>query len=100
LERLAAFCPQHDTARLCGKALPPQALNDDPVGRVLDRLDAVGPMKIVTACAVRAEQVFGWDTRYGHFETTSVRVYGESLPPETPPKQEASQEQQVPGTIP
>jgi transposase len=41
-------------------------------------------MKIFTACAVRADQVFSFDKRYVHFDTTSVSVYGDYLPPEAP----------------
>jgi len=50
-------------------------------------------MKIFTACAVRADQVFGFDKRYVHFDTTSVSVYGDYLPPEDP------QAPEVPFTI-
>jgi len=42
----------------------------------------VGTMKIFTACVVRADQVYGLDKRYVHFDTTSISVYGEYLPPE------------------
>jgi hypothetical protein len=38
LYRLEEFFAQQDTALLLGQALPAQALNDDTVGRVLDRL--------------------------------------------------------------
>ena len=92
--RLEAFCAQHDTERLLGKALPAQAFTDDTVGRIRDRLYAIGTMKLFTACAVRADQVCGLDKRYGHCDTTSVSVYGEYLPPEN------QQEQAVPCTIP
>jgi len=46
----------------------------------LDRLYDTGTMKVFTACAVRADQVFELDKRYVHFDTTSVSVYGEYLP--------------------
>src|SRR5499427_1995499 len=55
LYRLAEFFAQQDTALLLGKALAPDAFNDDTVGRVLERLYDVGTMKIFTACAVRAD---------------------------------------------
>src|SRR5712691_7857258 len=90
LYRLEEFFAHQDTALLLGKAVAPEALNDDTVGRVLDRLYEIGTMKLFTACAVRADQVFGLDKRYVHFDTTSVSVYGEYLPP---------QAQQVPFTI-
>src|SRR5205823_14049786 len=32
--------------------------------------------------AVRADQVFGFDKRYVHFDTTSISVYGDYLSPE------------------
>jgi transposase len=79
LYRLEAFFAQHDTELRLGQALPAQAFNADTVGRVLDRLYAAGTMKIFTACAVRADQLFGWDKRYVHFDTTSWRVYGDYL---------------------
>ena len=39
-------------------------------------------MKVCTACAVRADRVFGFDKRSVHLDTTSITVYGEYLPPE------------------
>jgi transposase len=93
LYRLEEFFAHHDTALLLGKAVAPEAFDDDTVGRVLDRLYDTGTMKVFTACAVRADQVFGFDKRYVHFDTTSMTVYGDyGLPEETA-------EQQVPFTI-
>jgi len=82
LYRLEEFFTHQDMALLLGKAVAPEAFNDDTVGRVLDRLYDVGTMKIFTACAVRADQVYGLDKRYVHFDTTSISVYGDYLPPE------------------
>jgi transposase len=85
LYRLEEFFAQQDTALLLGKAVAPEVFNDDTVGRVLERLYDVGTMKIFTACAVRADQVYGLDKRYVHFDTTSISVYGDYLSPEGPP---------------
>jgi transposase len=52
-------------------------LNDDTVGRVLDRLYDFGTMRLFTACAVRAAMRFGLERRYVHFDTTSRNVWGE-----------------------
>jgi len=93
LYRLAEFFAHQDTALLLGNAVAPEAFDDDTVGRVLDRLYDTGTMKLFTACAVRADQVFGLDKRYVHFDTTSVSVYGAYLPPED------QQAQEVPFTI-
>jgi transposase len=77
LYRLEEFFARQDTALLLGKAVPPHALNDDAVGRVLDRLYNFGTMQLFTACAVRAAARFGLERRYVHFDTTSRSVWGE-----------------------
>jgi hypothetical protein len=41
-------------------------------------------MKVCTACAVQAAQVLRCDKRYVHFETTSMTVYGDDVPPAEP----------------
>src|SRR5215468_11771886 len=46
LYRFEAFFAHQDTALLLGKAFPPQAFTDDTVGRGLDRLSEMGPMKL------------------------------------------------------
>jgi Domain of unknown function (DUF4277) len=77
LSRLAECCAQPETALLLGKAVPPQALNDDTAGRVLDRLYDFGTMRLFTACAVRAATRFGVERRYVHFDPTSRSVWGD-----------------------
>ena len=94
LYRLEEFFAHQDTALLLGQAIAPDAFHDDTVGRVLERLYDVGTMKIFTACAVRADQAYGLDKQYVHFDTTSISVYGDYLPPEGQPDQPA-----VPFTI-
>ena len=89
LYRLEEFFAHQDTALLLGQAIAPDAFNDDTVGRVLERLYDVGTMKIFTACAVRADQAYGLDKQYVHFDTTSISVYGDYRPPEGPPDQQA-----------
>ena len=82
LYRLEEFFTHQDTALLLGKAIAPEAFQDDTVGRVLDRLYDTGTMKVFTACAVRADRVCSFDKRYVHFDTTSIMVYGDYLLPE------------------
>jgi transposase len=96
LYRLEEFFAHQDTALLLGQALAPDAFNDDTVGRVLERLYDVGTMKIFTACAVRADQAYGLEKQYVHFDTTSISVYGDYLPPEGQSDQQA---QAIPFTI-
>jgi transposase len=83
LYRLEEFLAHQDTTLLVGRALPAHALNDDTVGRVLDRLYDMGTMKLFTACAVRAATRFGLERRYVHFDTTSCSVWGDYEFPET-----------------
>jgi len=82
LYRLAECFTHQDTALLLGKAVAPEAFQDDTVGRVFDRLYDTGTMKVFTACAVRADRIFGCDKRYVHFDTTSISVHGDYRPPE------------------
>jgi transposase len=77
LYRLEEFFAQQDTELLLGKAVPPQAVNDDTAGRVLDRLYDFGTMRLCTACAVRAATRFGLERRYVHLDTTSRSVWGD-----------------------
>ena len=99
LYRLEAVFAGQDMALLLGKAVAPGALDDDTVGRVFDRLYATGTMQVCTACAVRADQALHFDKRSVHSDTTSVSVYGDSLPPEPPPTQAESQAQAVSWTM-
>jgi hypothetical protein len=82
LYRLAEFFADPATVLLSGKAVAPSAFADDTVGRIFDRRYDTGTMQICTACAVRADQVFGVAKRYVHGDTPSITVYGDSLPPE------------------
>ena len=77
LDRFEECFAQQDTELLLGTALPPPALNDDGVGRVLERLYAFGTMRLCTACAGRAATRFGWERRYGLLDTTSRTVWGD-----------------------
>jgi len=81
--RLEECFASQDTELLLGQALPAEALHDDQVGRVLDRLDDCGTMKLCTACAVRAAGRLGLHKRSVHFDTTSCRVWGDDEFPET-----------------
>jgi Domain of unknown function (DUF4277) len=83
LDRLEEFCAHPDTALLFGKALPPHALTDAPVGRVLERLYDCGTRRLFTAGAVRARLRLDLERRSVHCDTTSRSVWGESECAET-----------------
>lgn len=78
-----------DVELLLGEGISVVQLNDDAVGRVLDRLYDVGTNRILSAVALRAVRLFDLDVTHVHQDTTSRSVYGdyevreegESLPP-------------------
>ena len=76
LEKAFGDC---DRELLFGQQIPPGYFNDDNVGRVLDHLFETGTQKIFSALSVRALQRFSLSTKHVHFDTTSVRVYGDYL---------------------
>lgn len=77
LFRLPDAFTKLDTELLLGEAIAPSALNDDAVGRVLDRIYEVGTGKVLSAVAVRAVKLFNLNTTHVHHDTTSRTVYGD-----------------------
>ena len=77
LFRLSQAFAKMDTELLLGEAISPDKLNDDAVGRVLDRLYEVGTSKVLSAVAVRVVKLFELDTTHVHHDTTSRTVYGD-----------------------
>jgi transposase len=77
LFRLPQAFAKLDTELLLGEAISPEKLNDDAVGRVLDRLFDVGTSKVLSAVALRAVKLFDLDTTHVHHDTTSHTVYGD-----------------------
>jgi transposase len=77
LFRLSQAFAKVDTELLLGEAISPERLNDDAVGRVLDRLYEVGTSKVLADVALRAVKLFDLDTTHVHHDTTSYRVYGD-----------------------
>jgi len=77
LFRLAQAFAKLDTELLLGEAISPEKLNDDAVGRALDRIFEVGTSKVLSAVALRAVKLFDLDTTHVHHDTTSHSVYGD-----------------------
>jgi transposase len=77
LFRLPQAFAKLDTELLLGEAISPDKLNDDAVGRALDRLFEVGTGKVLSAVALRAVKLFDLDTTHVHHDTTSHTVYGD-----------------------
>jgi transposase len=77
LYRLERSFEGMDLELLLGVDVPSSKLNDDAVGRVLDRVWEAGTGKVLTAVALRAVKMFSLDTSLVHHDTTSVTVYGD-----------------------
>jgi transposase len=77
LFRLPQAFAKLDTELLLGEAISPDKLNDDAVGRALDRIFEVGTGKVLSAVALRAVKLFDLDTTHVHHDTTSHSVYGD-----------------------
>jgi transposase len=77
LYRLERSFEGMDLELLLGVDIPSLKLNDDAVGRVLDRVWEAGTGKVLTAVALRAVKMFSLDTSRVHHDTTSLTVYGD-----------------------
>jgi len=79
LYHLESFFEDQDTEVLLGETVEPAVFNDDNAGATLDLLFAAGTQKIYSEVAVAALRAFEIPTEEMHFDTTSVRVYGDYL---------------------
>ncbi len=79
LYHLHRFFEGQDMQLLFGGSLSAEHFNDDAVGRTLDDIQESGTVKIFTSIALKACEVFNIKRESGHFDTTSVNVWGEYL---------------------
>jgi transposase len=77
LYRFEEFFEHQDTELLLGREIDAWRFTDDVLGRALDRLHAAGTMKAFTDISLKACRLFGVDTGQGHFDTTSVNLWGD-----------------------
>lgn len=77
LYRVQKFWSEQDTELLLGRTIDSRELNDDTLGRCLDRIHIAGSMKIFTDVALRAAEIFSLDTTKLNFDTTSINLWGE-----------------------
>jgi transposase len=71
------------TEHLIGEGIKPEYLNDDRLGRVLDKLYLVGLSQIFTAIALAAARKYNVALNTAHLDASSFHVHGEyesSLP--------------------
>lgn len=77
LYRLVNFYRKKDGELLLGKAVAPELFSDHNLGRVLDKIYETGTQKIFGQLAQNAVGGFEIDTRCGHYDTTSMSVFGD-----------------------
>ncbi len=65
------------TEHLIGEGIKPEHLNDDRLGRVLDKLYVVGLSQIFTAIALAAARKFHVALNTVHLDASSFHVHGE-----------------------
>jgi transposase len=80
LYRVTEFFRTHDVSLLLGEGMTAAMLNDDAIGRVLDRIYEYGTWKIFSEVCVQAFLNFRVDCSVVHQDTTSVSVWGQYLP--------------------
>lgn len=76
LWRVDEYFAQRDTEALLGKGVAPAHLNDDALGRMLDRIAAAGPKQLFTQVVLSAIKTHHLDLRHVHADTTSWSVGG------------------------
>jgi transposase len=79
LFRLEQFFKDKDVEHLLGEDIPRSKLNDDTLGRVLDRLADAGTNTVLGSVAIRVMKSFELDLSHVHHDTTSHKVYGDYL---------------------
>ncbi len=79
LFRLEQFFVDKDVEHLLGEAIPLSRLNDDTLGRVLDRLADVGTNTVLGAVMIGVMKSFELDMSHVHHDVTSHSVYGDYL---------------------
>ena len=80
LYRVEEFFRIRDVGLLLGEDMTAGMLNDDAIGRVLDRIYEYGTWKIFSEVCLHAFRDFGVDCSVVHQDTTSVSVWGEYKP--------------------
>lgn len=77
LYRLMDFFEEKDTELLLGDPIPAARFTDHNIGRALDKIYETGTQKIFGQLSQNAVGGFQIEPTGAHFDTTSIRVYGD-----------------------
>ena len=64
------------TSHLIGEGVTPEQLNDDRIGRALDKYHQAGTTKLFTAIAMKAAMKFQVSMKSVHLDSSSISVEG------------------------
>ena len=78
------FFEDKATEHLLGKGIEPQHLNDDKIGRGMDKLYSYGLSNIFLIIALAAQNKYGVSTDFSHLDATSFSLHGKYEPQLTP----------------
>ena len=70
------FFEDKSTEHLLGSGILPEHLNDDKIGRVMDKLYLLGLTNIFLLIALAVVKKYGIDTNYCHLDSTSFSLSG------------------------
>ena len=70
------FFQDKATEHLLGFGILPEHLNDDKIGRVMDKLYVKGLTNIFRLIALAAVKKYGRSTKYSHLDATSFSLHG------------------------
>ena len=70
------FFQDKSTEHLLGEGIEAEHLNDDKIGRVMDKLYLKGLNNIFLIIALAAVKKYGISTHYSHLDTTSFSLHG------------------------
>lgn len=62
---------------LLGSGIKAEDLNDDKIGRVMDKLYKYGLTQLFLAIALEVVKKYGVSTKYSHLDSTSLHLHGE-----------------------
>lgn len=85
------------TEHLIGEGVKPEHLNDDRLGRALDKFYSVGVTQVFTTLAMKAVEQFGVSIRSIHLDSSSFHVDGEYLSESSSDSTAASSELETSG---
>lgn len=77
-----AFFVGKATEHLIGEGITPKQLNDDRIGRALDKYHQAGTTKLFTAIAMKAAMKFQVEMSSVHLDSSSISVEGEYKDPQ------------------